>query len=195
MQYGGHHFLVTRNKCLYMIITLISVSSLILVRAISRTGTIVFAAKFKATMTGNSELPGVVKYVNGYTSFRTASNDTNIKYKVNVKGLSDATGAHIHEGRKAQNGEIIVGLLSNSKKNKTRCGMSIRGNISDSDLIGLLKWETLDYLLSAIKNGITYINIHTPDHPNGEISRHIESSNNIIMNESNTINNNLMVNG
>lgn len=41
-------------------------------------------------------------------------NDTAIKYKVNITGLSDTTGAHIHTGKNGKNGEVIVDLLKNN---------------------------------------------------------------------------------
>ena len=40
----------------------------------------------------------------GDATFTTMKNDTVIKYKVNLTGLSDATGAHIHSGKKGENG-------------------------------------------------------------------------------------------
>ena len=47
--------------------------------------------------------------------------------------------------------------------------MAIRGNITDTDLTGPMQGKTLSDLISAIKNGDTYTNVHTPSHPDGEI--------------------------
>lgn len=137
----------------------------------------VFAEKFTARMSGINEVPSVDTKATGQTTFRTVNNDTTIKYKVNITGFSDATGAHIHMGKAGTNGDIIVDLLKNSKKNPTKLGMAIRGNITDSSLGGPLKGKTLADLVSAVKNGDTYINVHTPGHSNGEIRGQIESGN------------------
>ena len=62
---------------------------------------------------------------------------------------------------------MFANLLKNSKKNPTKLGMVIRGNITDSSLGGTLKGKTLADLVSAVKSGDTYVNVHTPSHPNG----------------------------
>ena len=107
--------------------------------------------------------------------YRTAANETVIKYKVNVTGFSNATGAHIHMGKAGANGDVIVDLLKDGKKNPTKIGMAIRGNITDSDLTGPMQGKTLSDLISAINSGDTYTNVHTPSHPDGEIRGQIES--------------------
>ena len=40
-------------------------------------------------------------------------------------------GAHIHMGKAGANGDVIVDLLKDSKKNPTKLGMVIRGNITE----------------------------------------------------------------
>jgi len=135
----------------------------------------VFAAKFTATMSGNNEVPPVDTTATGETVFRSSANDTTIKYKVNVTGFSDATGAHIHMAKSGANGDVVVDLLKDSKKNPTKLGMAIRGNITDSDLTGPMQGKTVSDLISAINSGDTYVNVHTPTNPDGEIRGQIES--------------------
>jgi len=107
------------------------------------------AAKFSATMAGGNEVPPVQSNAKGETTFRTAANETVIKYKVNVTGFSNATGAHIHMGKVGSNGEVVVDLLKGGKKNPTKLGMAIRGNITDSKLTGPLAGKTMADLISA----------------------------------------------
>jgi hypothetical protein len=47
--------------------------------------------------------------------------------------------------------------------------MVMRGNITDSSLVGPMKGQTLADLKTAMANGDTYVNVHTKDHPKGEI--------------------------
>lgn len=150
-------------------------ASLFLLGSIPTMYTFVFAAKFTVSMSGNNEVPPVNTSANGYTSFRTAANDTAIKYKVNVTGISSTTGAHIYLGKAGANGDIIVDLLKDSKNNPTKVGMVIRGNITETDLIGPVKGKAFADLISTIKSGDTYVNVHTQNHPNGEIRGQIES--------------------
>jgi hypothetical protein len=159
----------------YTIVILAAISSTLLLGTISTISTNVFAAKFSATLSGNNEVPPVDTKATGAATYRTAANETVIKYKVNITGFSDATGAHIHMGKAGANGDVIVDLLKDSKKNPTKLGMAIRGNITDSDLTGPMQGKTLSDLISAINSGDTYTNVHTPGHPDGEIRGQIES--------------------
>jgi hypothetical protein len=79
------------SKNLRLISILGALTLLIFIGAICAAGTIAFAEKFIATMSGANEVPAVNTNANGYTSFRTASNDTLVKYKINITGLSDVT--------------------------------------------------------------------------------------------------------
>ena len=159
----------------YTIVILAAISSTILLGTISSISINVFAAKFSATLSGNNEVPPVDTKATGAATYRTAANETVIKYKVNITGFSDATGAHIHLGKAGANGDVVVDLLKDSKKNPTKLGMAIRGNITDSDLTGPMQGKTLSDLISAINSGDTYTNVHTPGHPDGEIRGQIES--------------------
>ena len=144
---------------LNIIIASMALSSILLIGSISLMDISVFGAKFTAIMSGSNEVPPVDTSATGYTSFRTAANNTVIKYKVNVTGISNVTGAHIDFGKAGANGDIIVDLLKDSKKNLIKQGMAIRGNITDADLVGPLKGKTFAELISTMKNGDTYVNI------------------------------------
>lgn len=164
------------SKNMNLIVLSLAVSSLMIVAAVSSPGFVFAKQKFTATMTGDDEVPPVTTKATGLATFTTQNNDTSIKYKLNVTGLSDATGAHIHSGKKGENGEVIVDLLKNSKHNPTKAGMAIRGNITDSSLSGPMKGKTVADLISAMSSGDTYTNVHTQKHPKGEIRGQIEMS-------------------
>ncbi len=82
-------------------------------------------------------------------------------------------------GKKGENGEAVVDLLKDSKKNGIKMGTSIRGNINSSDLKGPLKGKMIAELISAMSNGSTYVNIDTPYHDNGEIRGQIDLLGNV----------------
>ena len=93
---------------------------------------------------------------------------------MNITGITDSTGVQILQGKNDTNGEAIVDLLKTSKHSNTPLGMIMRGNITDSILIGLMKGKVLSDLQSAIANGDTYVNVKTKDHPSGEIRGQIK---------------------
>ena len=42
--------------------------------------------------------------------------ESNIKYKLNITGITDISMVHIHEGKSGENGKPVVDLLSNGNK-------------------------------------------------------------------------------
>lgn len=151
-------------KHVLLIISLVTISGTTIV------STQTLAMKFTASMSGDQVAPPTDSSVNGTASFRTTAHDTVIMYKIKVAGSSDVTSADIHLGKTGENGEAVVDLLKDSKKNGIRQGTSIRGNITSSDLKGSLEGkEVLTDLILSMKNGSTYVNIDTPYHENGEI--------------------------
>jgi ribosomal protein S6E (S10) len=149
--------------------TVLSIISLIIISGLTVLTTQSLGLKFSATMSGEEVSPPINSNVNGTASFRTTAFDTVIKYKIKVTGSSDVTSADIHLGRKGENGEMVVDLLKDSKKNGIRMETSIRGNITNSDLVGSLTGKELINLISAMRNGTAYVNIDTPYHDNGEM--------------------------
>ena len=90
-------------------------------------------------------------------------------WKMNVTGITDPTGAHIHQGKIGENGDIVVDLLKVSKHSDTAQGAIMRGNVTDSSLTGPMAGQTLADLQTAMTNGDTYVNVQTEDQPDGEI--------------------------
>ncbi|MEP6576507.1 MAG: CHRD domain-containing protein, partial [Nitrososphaerota archaeon] len=100
-------------------------------------------------------------------NFKTKSDM--LTWKANITGITDATGAHIHQGKTGENGDPIVDLLKVSKQSNSPAGVTMRGNITASSLQGPMKGKTLEDLKTAMGNGDTYVNVHTADHPDGMI--------------------------
>ncbi len=124
---------------------------------------------YDAPLSGENEVPPVQSSATGLAEFTPPVNDT-IKYRINITGISGATGAHIYSGQAGENGEVIADLLTDTTKNKdTSYGMTIRGNLSDSSLKGPMEGKTLEDLVVAMDSGQTYVNIHTVQQPDGEI--------------------------
>ena len=130
----------------------------------------IYAAKYpyRAQLSGATEKPPVNSKATGEASFTTPANGT-IKYRVNLTGISNATGAHIHDG--GSDGVIVADLINTpqSKDKDTAYGMILRGNITNELLKGPLKGKTLDDLTALMDSGKAYVNVHTTEHQKGEI--------------------------
>lgn len=131
-----------------------------------------YAAKYpyKAPLSGQNEVPAVESSATGEGEFKAPANGT-IGYKVNITGISNASAAHIHLAKAGENGDVVADLLHTptSKDKDTAYGMIFRGNLTDSSLKGPMQGKTIDDLAAAMDSGETYVNVHTTEHPDGEI--------------------------
>ena len=149
-----------------------SVSSLIFIAMLSTT--LIYAQNevFKAKLKGQNEVPPVTTSATGDGKFRVKGDI--ITSNINITGITNVTGAHIHAGLKGQNGEPVVDLLKTGKQTKTNGGVIIKGKINASDLQGPMVGKTLQNLTVSMSNEEVYVNVHTSDHPNGEIRAQIK---------------------
>lgn len=168
--------LMLLHKKVLGIIMIGIVSSLVLAVSIDYNQVKAAVAKqqFKAKLKGENEVPPVTTDAEGKVKLKVK--ELNIKYKLNITGITDATMAHIHQGKSGENGEPVVDLLADGNKQKTSNGLFINGSIVDSGLIGPMKGKTISDLVSSINDGNNYVNVHTQAHPDGEIRGQLELS-------------------
>ncbi|MGA7009771.1 MAG: CHRD domain-containing protein [Nitrososphaeraceae archaeon] len=121
--------------------------------------------KYRARLDGNNEVPAVKTTAEGIINFKT-KNDV-LTWKMNVTGANDPTGINIHKGKAGEKGEIVVDLMKVSKHSDSPKGMTMRGNVTESSLMGSMAGKTIADLKTAIANGDVYVNLKTQDHPDG----------------------------
>jgi CHRD domain len=124
--------------------------------------------RFRAKLDGQYEVPPLNSRAEGVATFKVK--DNTIQSKINIIGITDVSGAHIHLGKRGENGDPIVDLLKTGEKNKTPEGVTIEGNFNASDFEGSMIGKTLSDLQSAMGTNGTYDNTHTSDHQDVEIS-------------------------
>jgi hypothetical protein len=127
---------------------------------------------YRAKLDGNKEVPPVKTTSEGVINFKTKGDM--LTWKINVTGISDATGVHIHKGKIGENGEAVVDLLKVSKHSDNPKGMIMRGNITDSSLTGSMAGKTISDLKAAMATGDWYVNLDTASHPDGELRGQIK---------------------
>lgn len=131
---------------------------------------------FSASLSGNEEIPATESSATGWARFQTNDNGTQVAYSVNLTGLNEITGAHIHNGSAGQNGDIVVSLSGQqAAENNNNATISLKGNITQDDLQGPLEGKEFSELVSLMSDGTVYVNVHTAEFPNGEIRGQIVS--------------------
>ncbi|MFD2043820.1 CHRD domain-containing protein [Ornithinibacillus salinisoli] len=132
---------------------------------------------FKARLKGENEVPPVQTNAFGFAKFVVANKSrTKIKFTLEVKNIENFVQAHIHFGRRGENGPVIVFLfgadletLEEQNGITTRKGV-VTGTITDDDIVeNDVGVETVEDLLTLMEQKLTYVNAHTEQNPAGEI--------------------------
>ena len=107
-----------------------------------------------------------------------------IDYVLTYSGLEGgaATAAHIHVGTRHVNGGISAFLCGGG--DKPACPATagtVEGTIDPADIIGPaaqgLPAGAFEEFVGLIRLGVTYVNVHTPTWPGGEIRGQIQDNN------------------
>lgn len=120
-------------------------------------------------LSGKDEVPPTESDASAWAKFQSVDNDSHLSYGVSIVGLKEITGAHIHKGSEGQNGDIVA-VLSEAKSaeggNET---ISLKGNITKDGLQGPLEGKEVSDLVSLMRNGSAYVNVHTNEYKDGVI--------------------------
>lgn len=121
-------------------------------------------------LSGKEEVPPNDSNANAWAKFQSVNNGSQIAYWVSISGLNKITGAHLHDGIKGQNGDIVA-VLSGNKSADTggNATISLAGNITKDDLQGPLKGKEISDLISQMRNSSIYVNVHTDEFKDGVI--------------------------
>ena len=162
---------------MFLIVISITVISLVLVVAADTY--LIYAqkaTKYTAKLLGDSVVPPVNTTAAGRAEI-FIDND-HIYWKLNVTGINDPTMAHIHMAEKGANvtneTTIVADLFKSDKHTKvkfenTKGRKVISGEVYGSDLLGPMEDKTIADLQSAINARGLQIDLHTKNHPDGEL--------------------------
>lgn len=123
--------------------------------------------RFRATLTGSAEVPPNSSASTG--SARFTVDGSQLEYTLDVQNVAGAIAAHIHTGAAGTNGPPIVFLFQQAAPGATVSGGSLAaGAVDASDMIASAG-VSYDSMLSLIRRGNAYVNVHTTARPAGEI--------------------------
>jgi hypothetical protein len=134
---------------------------------------------FQADLLGSNEVPPRETDATGVCAFVVRGD--RVDFSITTRALSsNVTGAHIHLAPAGANGPVRVGFISPNLAGTNTVtpfaapdgGILIENSFGASDVSGGL---TLDDILTAMRTGGAYCNIHTSNFPGGEIRGQIRS--------------------
>ncbi len=124
---------------------------------------------FRAILRGRNEVPPVRTIAAGNAVFRLDRTGNRLLFRLVIRNIHRVTQAHIHLGRRGENGPVAAFLFGPSKFGiSVRRGV-VRGSLTRNDLVGPLAGRTIRDLIREMERGNTYVNVHTIQHPDGEI--------------------------
>lgn len=128
---------------------------------------------FRTHLKGGNEVPAVETNAQGQATFQVSADGTSIHYKLIVSNIENVLMSHIHNARAGVNGGVVVWLYPSAPPPQLIegrfQGVLAEGTITEDDLVGGLAGQSLEDLIEEIEAGNAYVNVHTTQHPGGEI--------------------------
>lgn len=138
--------------------------------------------EFRTGLSGFEEVPALSTPAQGDFQARVGQDGTSVRYRLRYDDLTGVvTQAHIHLGQRGVNGGVAVWLCSNLPSPPTPGGIqpcpdppaSIEGTFTAVDVVGPggqgLSAGDFEALLTAIRAGAAYANVHSTLFPGGEV--------------------------
>jgi hypothetical protein len=134
---------------------------------------------FKATLSGGEEVPPVVTDTEGEARLRLNNTETEIEFELRVDDGEGITQAHIHCGVAGVNGDVVVFLAGLNLVGYDVDGKWVsNATITDASIVDADCGATVAALAESMRDGRTYVNVHSVAHPAGVVRGQIEPTHN-----------------
>jgi len=124
---------------------------------------------YRAILRGSNQIPAVETNAHGVFIATLNPDGKSITFKLIVSNMENVTMAHIHIGNSATNGLVVVFLFHSETPVARQNGILSQGTFTASDFKGPLAGQAFSALINAITTGDAYVNVHSTQHPAGEI--------------------------
>ncbi len=121
--------------------------------------------KYVAELRSSNEVPPNTSTAVGRVVLLVSRDATYAEYSVEADGLSGGIqGGHFHRGAPGANGPVIVSFFATNGVTPGTTDLELKKAVGRT-----MPKEQLDLILSDLRAGNIYANIHTPLRPGGEI--------------------------
>lgn len=118
-------------------------------------------------LTGDNEVPPNASLAQGQAIFRISDDGSSVTYTLIAANIDNPFMAHIHIGAPTVAGPVVEWLFPSTAPVPGPAGIGrfdgrlAQGTFTAADLVGPLKGHPLSDLLSAMRDGGAYVNVHT----------------------------------
>ena len=123
--------------------------------------------QYQLSLTGAAERPTPVTTTATGSAIVTVHSPDSIEYDLSVVGMDSITAAHFHAGGADVAGPIMHFVFSGPTTGPGFSGRLTSGFVTRSSTFSTI--FTFDSLLTRIRAGTAYLNVHTRRNPPGEI--------------------------
>src|SRR5687767_8508895 len=162
-----------KTKSIAIGIVAIGILSILTIGTTLQVAAQVSEQKFIAELTGKEEVPPNESPSSGFAWLKITNDE--IRFQVNVTDMDKVNAAHIHLAEAGKNGPVVLTLFMGGPTEQVN-GTIGEANVTASNLEGPMKGKDVTDLVTAMKDGTTYVNVHTTDFPNGEIRGQLKDS-------------------
>ena len=129
---------------------------------------------FTTTLSGANEVPARSTAASGFS--QVIIDGDRVHYAVEIDDISNVFAAHIHTGASGANGPVRVTFFNVAQSSPLTVSdkhVLAEGTFTASNVSGI----SFADLLTAIRNGTAYVNVHTTQFPGGEIRGQLSRAN------------------
>jgi hypothetical protein len=146
------------------------------------------AKNFVAHLTGAEEVPSRDCPGQGQAIFQLSADGTQLSFRVIASNMTNVVASHIHLAAPGVNGPIVLFLFGTAPAGGgAQNGVLGSGTKTAANLVGPLTGRPLSELVTNMREGNAYVNVHTNDgvaptntgcgdFPGGEIRGQIETA-------------------
>ena len=133
---------------------------------------------FVTPLAGGEEVPANDSLGRGAAIFQLSPDGSEISYRLIASNIENILQSHIHIGQFGVNGPVVVFLYPDNPPAQLipgrHDGVLMTGSFTAADFLGPLAGEPMSVLVDALESGNAYVNIHTTQHPGGEIRGQVD---------------------
>lgn len=126
-------------------------------------------ADFKAELAGENEVPPIESDASGEAKFEV--DGSSMHYELEFEDATDmlaAAGAHIHCAPAGENGPVVV-FLAGVIPGGIDGTAEIKATLTAANIVDPACGSTIAELVESMREGRTYVNVHSAANPTGEI--------------------------
>ncbi|MBM4409891.1 MAG: CHRD domain-containing protein [Chloroflexi bacterium] len=131
-------------------------------------------SRYEARLSGANEVPPVTTTATGTFTATLDEAAGTLTWTLSVPAITNATAAHIHTGAAGANGGVVL-LLFAAPTGSPASTVNVSGTARAADLSGSLAGNFAG-LVTALKAGTLYVNVHTSANAGGEIRAQVTAA-------------------